>query len=126
MLFRNRFVKSWINCSHQSIKILYYYIHHFFIFLHFLPFYCRCVSSFPDLMHMHAATMLPFEPIPKIFQIPLPLQNIIKENLKPLFEKPNCDMRIIDDVLMIVLVIRWHKFMELGHVQICSAECKEN
>src|SRR3954470_9775041 len=105
MPVRNRCVKSQIYSGIKCIKVSNYFTHHILIFLHFAPFYYRCISSFSDSMHMNAATMLPFELIPPILQIPLLFQDIIEENLKPFVEEPNCNMRVVNNVLVIVLRI---------------------
>jgi len=83
---------------------------------------------------MDTASVLPLESVPPIFQTPLVFQDIIKENLKSLAEKLNCNMRIIDNVLVVassyslsfcMISTRWHEIMEFGPVQVSSTKCKK-
>src|SRR5437763_17099621 len=134
MPVRKRCVKTWIYRGDKRIKILYCLAHHVFIFFHSAPFYFRCIFSFSNSMHMDTASVLPFESVPPIFQTPLLFQDIIKENLKSLVEKPDCNMRIINNALMVasscsfsfcMISTRWHEIMELGPMQVSSTKCKE-
>src|SRR4051794_5436982 len=98
----NGYVKPQIYRDDKCIKVSDYLTHHILIFLHTAPFYYRSILSFSDSMYMNTATMLPFEPILLIFQIPLRFQDIVEENLELFVEEPIRNMKIINNVLVIV------------------------
>ena len=94
-VIKYRCVESQIYCGCNSIKVLYYFIHHVLIFRHSAPFYYRCIMSFANSMYVNAA-----------------LQTYITNLLNPIaalghfygsvLEEPICNMRIINHILQII------------------------